>query len=524
MKRTLTVFVTVILIAFALAAAGTPAVAQITRARVTGGTVAGTVADGLSEFKGIPFAAPPVGALRWKAPQPLAPWHGIRQTTAFAPACMQNAGATSQAPATPLSEDCLYLNVWTPAKTSREKLPVIAWIYGGGFSGGSTSAPLYDGTHFAQKGVVFVSISYRVNAFGFLATPELSRESGHGSGAYGLLDQIAGLEWIRANVAKFGGDPSKVTLLGHSAGGFSVSMLAASPVAKGLFRAVISESGANFTPPQDSPWGGASIETLRMSEAAGEAWLKSLGASTLEEARALPAEKILAAERAPGAPRFWPPVDGYAVTGDQYDLWHHGQFNDTPILVGDVSDEAAGFGVRKTDPRAFEASVRSGYGKEADAILAVYPHATDEQATRAATELRSDTTFDWGQYTWARLESSCGKHNAYVYYYDRPSARDPNGSGHGSEVAYVFGNLGGPNRPAPTADDLAISQEMQSYWINFATTGDPNGAGLPSWPAFTEGAPLVMRFGVNPGPAPIPNQDRLKVLDTYYTWRRAGSN
>ena len=437
---------------------------------------------------------------------------------------MQNAGATSQAPATPHSEDCLYLNVWTPAKTSREKLPVIAWIYGGGFAGGSTSAPLYDGTHFAQRGVVFVSISYRVGSFGFLATPGLSRESGHGSGNYGLLDQIAGLEWIHANIARFGGDPSKVTLLGHSAGGFSVSMLAGSPLTKGLFRAVISESGANFTPPQDSSWAGTSIETLRLSEASGDAWIKGLGATTLDEARALPAEKVLAAQRGPGAPRFWPPVDGYVITGDQYELWRNGHFNDTPILVGDVSDEAAGFGVRKTDPAAFEALVRRGYGKEADTLLAVFPHATDEQATRSATQLSSDTIFDWGQYTWARLESSYGKNKAYVYYFDRPSARNPNGSGHGQEVGYVFGNLGGTGRPAPTADDLALSQQMQAYWVNFASEGDPNGPGLPTWPAFTEAERLVMRFGVNPGPAPIPHQDELNVLDTYYAWRRAGSN
>jgi len=368
---------------------------------------------------------------------------------------------------------------------------------------------------------VFVSIAYRVNSFGFLATPELSRESGHGSGNYGLLDQIAGLEWIRANVAKFGGDPTKVTLLGHSAGGFSVSMLAGSPVAKGLFRAVISESGANFMPPADSTWGGSSIQTLRASEAAGEKWLKSLGVSTLAEARALPAEKLL---NSPGQPRFWPPVDGYVVTGDQYQLWSDGHFNDTPILVGDVSDEAAGFGVRKTDPAAFESMVRGGYGKEADDILAAYPHATDAEATRSGTQLSSDTIFDWGQYTWARLESSRGKHHAYVYYFDRPTARDPNGSGHGQEVAYVFGNLGAPGRPAPTDEDLALSRQMQSYWINFATSLDPNGPGLPSWPAFTEADPLVMRFGVDPGPATIPHLDRLKVLDTYYTWRRAGSN
>jgi para-nitrobenzyl esterase len=510
--------------ALALAAAVAPARAQLGQVDVTGGRIAGTVVDSLAEFKGIPFAAPPVGELRWKAPQPVKPWAALRQATAFAPACVQNPTALNrQAPGISQSEDCLYLDVWSPAKNSGDKLPVIAWIYGGGFSGGMTSAPLYDGANFARKGVVFVSISYRVGALGFLATPELSRESGQASGNYGLRDQIAGLKWIRANIARFGGDPSKVTLLGHSAGGFSVSMLAGSPLAKGLFRGVISESGANFMPPQNAPWAGGSIQTLRLAEAGGEKWLESLGAATLARARALPAEKVEAAQWAKEAPRFWPTLDGYVITDDQYQLWRHGRFNDTPILVGDVSDEAAGFGVRKIEPAAFEADVRQGYGKEADALLAAYPHATDERATRAATQLRSDTTFIWGQYTWARLESSNGKHKAYFYYFDRPSAANPNGSGHGQEVGYVFGNLGVGGRPAPSADDRAISQQMQSYWVNFASTGDPNGPGLPNWPAFSETAPLVMRIGVDPGPAPIPNQDRLKVLDTYYAWRRSGS-
>jgi para-nitrobenzyl esterase len=512
-------------LALALAMAAAPAGAQIAQVDVTGGRIAGSIVDGLSEFKGIPFAAAPLGDLRWRAPQPVKPWAGIRQSTTFGPACMQNPTALSrQAPGISQSEDCLYLDIWSPAKSSQERLPVMAWIYGGGFSGGMTSAPLYDGANFARKGVVFVSISYRVGAFGFLATSQLSHESGHASGNYGLLDQIAGLKWIRANIARFGGDPSKVTLLGHSAGGFSVSMLAGSPLAKGLFRGVISESGANFMPPQDVPWAGGSIQTLRLAEAAGEKWLESLGAPTLAAARALPAEKVEAAQRAPGAPRFWPALDGYVITADQYQLWRHGHFNDTPILVGDVSDEAAGFGVRKIDPAAFEADVRQGYGKDGDAILAAYPHATEEAATRAATQLRSDTTFIWGQYTWARLESSSGKHKAYFYYFDRPSTANPNGSGHGQEVGYVFGNLGVGERPAPTPQDRALSEQMQSYWVNFASRGDPNGPGLPNWPAFTETAPLVMRMGVDPGPAPIPNQERLKVLDAYYAWRRGGAN
>ena len=504
-------------------AMGAPASAQIAQAHVTGGVVAGEVSGGLSMFKGIPFAAPPVGALRWKAPQPVRPWSGVRKATQFGAACLQTGGGGGAGAGVPYSEDCLYVDVWSPARSPGEKLPVIVWIYGGGFTGGSTSNALYDGANFARKGVVFVSIAYRVGPFGFLATPELSRESGHGSGEYGILDQIAGLKWVQANVARFGGDPAKVTILGHSAGGFAVSMIAGSPLGKGLFRGVISESGANFMPPEQAAFAGGSIPSLKMAEAAGQGWLTGkLGVHTLAEARALPGDKVLEAARGGGV-RFWPAVDGYVVTGDQVLQWRAGRFNDTPIIVGDVSDEAAAFGARKSTPAEFEAQVRQGYGPKAEAILAAYPHASDEQASRAATELQSDTVFDWGQFTWAREQSAHGKGKAYVYWFDKPSARDANGSSHGMEVAYVFGNLGVGGRAQPTAEDRALSDRMQSYWVNFARTLDPNGPGLPQWPAFTAADPVVMRFGVDPGPAPDPIQARLKVLDGYYDWRREGS-
>ena len=512
--------ITAALAALAVVAQAGPSAAQIAEAQVTGGRVAGTVADGLSIFKGIPFAAPPVGSLRWKAPQPAPPWSGVKQTVAFGPACMQaSVRVTGVGAGVPYKEDCLYLDIWTPAKAPGDKLPVIAWIYGGGFTGGATSSPLYDGANFAKRGVVFVSISYRVGPFGFLATPELSRESGHGSGNYGLLDQIAGLKWVRANISRFGGDPSKVTILGHSAGGFSVSILAASPQAKGLFRGVISESGANFAPPMDGGAAGGNLRNLAVAETAGKAWLEGLGAKTLASARALPAEMVEKAQRDQGAPLFWPSVDNYVLPGDQVQLWREGRFNDTPILVGDVSDEAGGAGARKLKPADFVAQVREGYGAKADVILNAYPHATDEQATRARAQLATDSTYDWGQFTWARLEASNGKNKTFVYEFDLPTQRNPNGSSHGQEVRYVFGNLGDA-----TADDRALSDRMQAYWVNFAKTGDPNGAGLPRWPAFTLANPQAMRFGVRPGPAPYPNQDRMAALDDYYAWRRAGSH
>ena len=259
--------------------AAAPGSAQIRSASVTGGSVVGEVTDDLSVFRGVPFAAPPVGELRWKAPQPVPPWSGTKQATAFGPACMQEPGMAAQMGHTgSLSEDCLYLNVWSPAKSAGEKLPVVVWIYGGGFSGGMTSIPLYDGANFARKGVVFVSLGYRVGTFGFLASPQLSGESGHGSGSYGLLDQVAGLEWVKENIEQFGGDPDRVTLLGHSAGAYAVSMLAASPLAEGLFDGVIAESGANFAPPHSGDAGGSNLRTLSSAEAEGASFLARSGA------------------------------------------------------------------------------------------------------------------------------------------------------------------------------------------------------------------------------------------------------
>jgi para-nitrobenzyl esterase len=487
--------------------------------KVTGGTVTGVQTEGLSEFKGIPFAAPPVGALRWKAPAPVEPWNGIKEANAFGPACMQNAAMAKQMghPGT-LSEDCLYLNVWTPAKTANAKLPVIVWIYGGGFTGGMTSTPLYDGAHFAQRGVVLVSIAYRVGPMGFLATPELSKESGHGSGSWGMLDQVAGLKWVQANIAKFGGDPAKVTILGHSAGAYAVSILAASPLAKGLFRGVIAESGANFGPAQSAAeQGGLQLRTLAFAEADGTAFLDRLGVHNLAEARALPAQAV---QDGKGG-RFWPPLDGYVLPADQAELWKSRKFNDVSVLVGSTSDETAAFGARQSTSDAFIKTVRDGYGASADTILAAYRHDTPEDATRAAKWIGRDTTFGWPAWSWATLQTRYGKGRAYVYYWDKPSAQNPDGSGHGSEVGYVFGTYG-TRMPNAGEEDKAISDRLQRYWVNFATNLDPNGSGLRAWPAFDAAQPMVMRLGSNEGASPYPNRDKMEALDLYYAWRRTG--
>jgi para-nitrobenzyl esterase len=498
------------------------AFSQIQTAKVTGGEVQGVITDGISIFKGIPFAAPPVGDLRWKAPAPVQAWTGIKKADAFGPACMQAAGSMGNT--APVSEDCLYLNVWTPAKKPGEKIPVIFWIYGGGFSGGSTSTPMYDGTGFAKKGVVMVSVAYRVGPFGFLAHPELSRESGKGSGNYGLEDMIAGLKWVKENIGWFGGDPSNVTIFGHSAGGGAVSMLAASPVAKGLFHRVICMSGGSFAPLQTSNQAGAgmAIPTLKVAESRGEDFLKTLGVADIKAARALGAEQIqktLGGGRGGGmgGMRFRPAADGFIISNDLYSLHQAGRFNDTPVLVGNTSDETASFGgTGNVTPEEFEKQIKSKYGSHADAILGAYPHSTNAEAAKASREVRNDTTFAWDTWAWARLQSLKGKGKAFEYYFDYHPGSPSGGSGHGSDVPYAFQTLGG-RMGGPRSEDLKLSNIISSYWVNFAKSGDPNGPGLPKWPAFSESDQKVMVFDSTPSARPVPNLNRLKAIDAYYS-------
>lgn len=512
------------LILLVLGALALPVSAQILNAKVTGGAVQGVANDGIGVFKGIPFAAPPTGQDRWRAPQPVKPWSGVREADRFAPACMQSPqmlkfiGSDAGA-----SEDCLYLDVWTPAKAPGEKLPVMVWIYGGGFAAGATSSPTYAGDKLARLGVVQVNVSYRVGAFGFLAHPALSKEGGGGSGNYGLLDQIAGLKWVRDNIAAFGGDPSNVTIFGESAGGISVSMLTASPEAKGLFERAISESGGSFGPPVrklGSKAAGENVPTLAVAEARGERFLKKLGAESLAEARAMPAETILKAEGPGLGTGFWPVADGHVLLGDQYRLYRRGRFNDTPVLIGTNSDEGASFVRGKTTPAELEAQVRAQYGKRADTILAAYPHANEKEATRSAQDLMRDSLFGWSTWTWARLQTKHGRHKAFVYYFDHRTPQTPEGAPHASELPYVFKTLdvrGGQPRP----EDTAVSDLMSRYWTNFAKTGDPNGPGLPQWPAFEAADQQAMVFGQDGGSArPYPNAKMLAAMDAYFAWRR----
>ncbi len=493
--------------------------------RTDAGPVQGTVEDGLTIYKGIPFAAPPIGDLRWRAPQPHAAWTEVLKADKFAPACMQ---VPIVMPALGLdaltvNEDCLYLNVWTPAKTPKDKLAVMVWIYGGGFTIGGASLAQYDGKNLAKKGVILVSVAYRLGQFGFLASPELSKEQGGHSGNYGLLDQIAGLAWVKKNIAAFGGDPRRVTIFGESAGGISVSMLSASPLAKGLFSGAISESGGNFGPEKHANEGGTNMVSLASAEKSGSDYLAKLGASSIADARKKTAEEVMKASN-PGLGGSWPIFDGYALLGDQYKLYQEGKYNDTPILIGSNADEGALF-VPQITAAAYQAQIKAQYGDYADKILAAYPGDTDAHALRSARDMFRDATFADPTWTWARLQSKTGKGKIYVYYFSHrpPYPNTPNfkdwGAAHGGEISYVFGNF---SQQMPASDaDKRVSDEVSTYWTNFAKTGDPNGGNLPNWPAFTDANQQVMNVNDPSHAIPVPHEDQLKVLDGYFAWRRS---
>ena len=471
-------------------------------ARVEQGVLQGTIENGLTIYRGVPFAAPPQGDLRWRAPQPAAHWEGVRAADKFAPQCPQSI------PGITTNEDCLYLNVWSPAKSASSKVPVLVWIYGGGFIVGGTAVPTYSGEKLAQKGVVVVSIGYRLGALGFLAHPALSAESPqHVSGNYGLLDMITALQWIQKNIAAFGGDPHKVTIFGESAGAIAVSQLCVSPLAKGLIQGAISESGGSFGPPRAAGMPGENMRPLSIAERSGEEFVESAGATSIADLRRVPAEKLVAAaQTVRGA--AWPVVDGWVIPDDQYKLYEEKKFSDVPILVGYNSDEGATFGPPHT-PQDYVAQVRTRYGRFADSLLQAYP-AGETTVPKSARDLTRDAAFGWHTWTWARMQTALGKSKAYYYYFDQhpdypaDSPQAGHGSPHGMEVEYVFGHPTGGPSGKPTSTDVAISDSMGTYWTNFAKYGDPNGKDMPKWPAFDEEHPELMYLRERRTPARFP--------------------
>jgi para-nitrobenzyl esterase len=373
----------------------------------------------------------------------------------------------------------------------------------------------------AKKGVVLVSIAYRVGQLGFLAHPELSAETtNHVSGNYGLLDMVAGLQWVQKNIAAFGGDPKKVTIFGESAGGIAVSMLCASPLAKGLFHGAISQSGGSFGPPRPTTFPGENLKRLPDAERAGEAYAKNAGVSSIAELRKIAPDKLPAGR---GLGMSWPIIDGWVIPDDQYKLYAAGKYNDTPILVGYNSDEGASFSPPKT-PEDYIAGVKARYGKFAEDLIKAYP-AGSNTVPKTARDLMRDAAFAWHTWTWARLQSRTGKSKIFYYYFDQhpdypqTSPRAGYGSPHGLDVAYVLQHLN-PDNPQTTKADLEISEAVSTYWVNFAKRGDPNGEGLPAWPVFSDSNPQVMHFNQTSHPGPVPSAESLKVLDAYFAWRR----
>jgi len=476
-------------------------------------------------YRGIPYAAPPVGDLRWKAPQPAASWKGVRQATEFANGCMPTPSpvlppiykfvvAPSQ------SEDCLYLNVWTPAYSTGDKLPVMFSIHGGGFKIGSG---VLDGENLARKGVVLVTINYRLGVFGFFALPELTAESPHhASGNYGLMDQIAALQWVKKNIAAFGGNPKNVTIFGVSAGSAAVNLLTASPLAKGLFERAIGESGSAFADTSFSQ-----MATGANAEQAGGKLASGMGATqdVLKTLRAKPADEVLKAiaySDSLGSPI----VDGWVVPQDVDTIYAQGKQNDVPTIVGITANEGTTLMPPINSATLFVADVKKRYGDMAGQFLKIYPADSDAKALESAYASFRDEVFGWEMRHWARMQTKTGHRPAYRYYFShRPPGPEGErlGAFHGLDVAYVFGNFMIYSFPWDDTD-RKLSETIMSYWTNFAKTGDPNGAGLPKWPAYNPADDNVLDFGDPVSVLTHVNQAALDFFDAYRASRAAAQS
>ena len=463
-------------------------------------------------YKGIPYAAAPVGALRWKAPQSVKPWTETRKCDHFGASPIQGKPvpfmmytAEFLIPAEPISEDCLYLNIWTKTG-SAEKKPVIVWIHGGAFVSGSGSCPIYDGEDIAKKGVVFVTINYRLGVFGFLALDELTKESPtHSSGNYAFQDQIAALQWVKKNIAQFGGDPDRVTIAGQSAGSFSVNALAASPVAKGLFQRVIAESGGMFN--RDGR-----ILTLDSAEQTGKRIMEKVNAASIEDMRKKPADELL---KATGMGMMSPVIDGYVLPGPVYDIYDNVQQNDVAVLTGWNRDEGFPQGAAAS-PEIYKSNAVKQYNELAGEFLKAYPGNTPDEIKRSQLEWSRNNLFAWHAYTWARLETEKGKNKVFLYQFNRVPPQDEQyGAFHSAEISYALHTLHMWNRPW-TTDDRKLEDIMSSYWVNFASSGNPNGQGLPEWKPFDVRSPSLIQLDYqNIGMKPMPYKAEFDFIDKY---------
>jgi para-nitrobenzyl esterase len=440
--------------------------------KIETGQIAGTTDNGVRVFKGIPFAAPPVGDLRWQAPQPVAAWKGVRAADAFGAECIQQPYPPSSPyarPAAPTSEDCLYLNVWTAAAPG-DKRPVMVWIHGGAWTRGSGSTATYDGAALAKKGVVLVTTNYRLGVFGFFAHPELTAESPqHASGNCAILDHVAALKWVQKNIAAFGGDPARVTIFGESAGSWSVNTVQATPLAQGLFQRAIGESGAQF----------ARTATLAEAEQGGVAVAKAAGADSLKALRAVPADRLLAIQSF----RTGVNVDAYVLPDTVRNIFARKKQSNVPVLVGSNANEWTTLSNPAQFPKTmdeYRKRVEAQYGAAVKDYDAVYPVKTDPDIADAMLGVGRDTTFTLEMRTWARMVTASAK-PAFLYQFTRvpPGPNPAWGAYHAAEIQYAFNNVG--TRPWATDVDRRLGDQMSGYWVNFATSGDPNGKGLPKW-------------------------------------------
>jgi para-nitrobenzyl esterase len=483
--------------------------------KIESGLLQGTSEDGVMVYRGIPFAAPPVGELRWSAPRPPAPWTGVRVADTFSANPTQlmrkeyGPWTAEYQPQGTASEDCLYLNIWTASNPPTKTRPVMVYIPGGAFTGGSGNVPVYNGEHLAQKGVVVVTINYRVGVMGFFAHPELTKESGHNSsGNYGLLDQVAALQWVKRNISAFGGDPTRVTIMGQSAGVSSVHFLTASPLAKGLFIRAIALSGSNA---RIGPG-----ESLAMAEQNGIRFAQAKGASSLAALRAMTMEEVTAATDVEF--RFSPIVDGWFLPQSVDEIVAAGGESDVATLTGWVADEGSfnnDYG--KLSAEAYRQRVSQQMGSHAEEILKLYPASTDAECAESQRALARDVSMV-SMYQWALLRGKTCTTSVYTYLFTHPqpgATKERYLTFHSSELPYVFDNLDQAPRPW-TIEDEAIAKTLSQYWVNFIATGDPNGKGLPRWPAFGEAREETMRVGDSMGPRPIAGREKFEALKTLF--------
>jgi para-nitrobenzyl esterase len=495
----------------------------------------------IQSFKGIPFAHPPVANLRWKAPQPLTNWAGVKQTKKFGPRAIQSnifgdMGFRSDG----TSEDCLYLNVWSPAKSANEKLPVLVYFYGGGFAAGDGSENRYDGENMAKKGIVTLTVNYRLGIWGFFSHPELTKESpNHASGNYGLLDQNAALKWVQANISKFGGDPKRVTIAGESAGSIAVSAQMASPLSKGLIAGAIGESGASIFPT-------LSPVPLAEGEKTGLEFGKKIGASTLKDLRAMSTFELYQKSVGTSLGVFKTTIDGYFLPKSLPEIFEAKQQAMVPLLLGWNSEEmnyrALTMG-KDLDNESYIQKVKELYGNKADEVLKLYPVGTPEVTEQSATDLAGDRFIAYSTWKWFDLHRKNSTQPVYRYYYahPRPEMRDneleaglaggvikkdkstpkaaiPKGAVHSAEIEYAMGNLATNTNYAWTEDDYKVSDTMMNFFANFIKTGNPNGDKLPVWPmAKNEENPEIMIIDVNSKAVKAENDARYLFLEKEYS-------